>query len=559
MELRRIEKFLSKPICRKIGDFVTLAFFFLIVLLPTIYVLSYVFLDWSEIYNRVFADPIAGSIRWEIILDSLMLSFEIAALVTVIDVAIGLPMALILARYEFKGKELVDTLIDLPIAVPSSALGFSVFLFWATGSGISSLFGQETGIFSRGPLLILLAHVAFTYPYIVRSLIGVIESVNITYEHAGRTLGATTFTVFRTVTSPLMKPGLIAGMILAFTRSLGETGATLIVAGLAKTAPLVVVSLHDMLLIPSAAFLSMLLIVIASFFIFLIRFVSKRFGIPIKRIWPGPERFLSRSVFRRTRDLLTFAAFAVIVLFPSLFTFFYVALWWDGSPYTGAFESGVIYQIFVAPDYKWKALWSSLLTSIEIAFIATVINLLFGLLLAIIIVRRPWGKIRGVINTLVDVPLAIPTSALGFSAYLFWGPTGVGMLTPGFWLIVMVHVAFTYPYVVRTLVAMLEEMDPSLEEAARTLGASPFTAAHTVLLPLLKPALLAAAIFAFTRSLGETGATLMVMGTTRTVPLLIVDWAEEMRLPAAAFACVTLIFISYILLLSLRYVVGRRR
>lgn len=117
----------------------------------------------------------------------------------------------------------------------------------------------------------------------------------------------------------------------------------------------------------------------------------------------------------------------------------------------------------------------------------------------------------------------------------------------------LVHIAFTHPYVVRTLVAILEGMDPSLEEAARTLGASPLTTFRTVLLPLMKPGILAAAILAFTRSLGETGATIVVMGMARTVPVLIVEWVEAMALPAAVFACVVLILISYSLLLAFRY------
>ena len=149
----------------------------------------------------------------------------------------------------------------------------------------------------------------------------------------------------------------------------------------------------------------------------------------------------------------------------------------------------------------------------------------------------------------------IPTSALGFSVYLFWGLKGVGVLPPGFWLLTLTHIALAYPYAVRSLVAVLESVDPSLEEAARTLGAPPFTAFRTVTLPLIKPGLLSAAILSFTRSLGETGATIVVMGRVRTIPVLIVQWAESMALPAAAFACVILILISYLLLLSLRYIV----
>ena len=550
---RRLEKALSNRMLCRICDGISLAFFAVVILLPTIYVFSYVFTGWEKIFESIFADPIAGSIRWESMKQSIILSFEIAAAATLIDIAIGLPMAVILARYEFRGKEFIDTLIDLPMAVPSSALGFSVYLFWASSAGLSAISGGG-GLLSPGPALILLAHVAFTYPYIVRSLRGLIESVSVTYEHAARTLGAVPFTVFRTITSPLVKPGLIAGAILAFTRSLGETGATLIVAGIYETAPIKVVSWYGSFLIPEAALLSMTLTVIACTCLGIMKFVSERFGIPIRRVWPGPERFLSGRVQRGLRDLIAFSSFLGIVLLPSAFTVPYVVRWWGGSPFTGRFESGVYYQVFIAPDMKWRALWESLLASITVALLATLINLVMGTAMAVIIVRRGWGRLNSLLDALIDIPLAIPTSALGFSVYLFWGPRGMGLLTPGFWLILLVHVAFTYPYVVRTVIAALRGVPRQVEDAARTLGAPSFTVFRTVILPIVKPGLLSAAILAFTRSLGETGATIMVMGTVRTIPVLVVEWVEAMAFPAASFACVVLVLISYILLLTLRYV-----
>ena len=552
---RQLERLLSRPTFRKLWDGLALLLFVLFVLAPSIYVFTYVFTEWGEIYRRVFSDPIVGDTYWRSMLRAMGLSLQIAAAATLIDVIIGLPMALLLARYEFRGKRLLDALVDLPLAVPSSALGFSIFLFWATGEGVSRLFGVRTGLVSQGPLLILLAHVAFTYSYIVRSLTGVIESIDISYEHAARTLGAPSFTVFRTITSPLAKSGLIAGIILAFARSLGETGATIIVAGIYETAPLAVVSLHQRLLISSAAFLSAILVSIAVFLLLLVRFLSVRVGIPIRRVWPGPERLLSSGKARGLRDAFTFTSFALMILVPSCFTFPYVATWWSSSPYTGKLESGVYYQVFLAPDKKWASLWKSLAASIEVASITTVVDLLLGIPIAVMIVRRRWGHLNELINTLVDVPLAIPTSALGFSVYLFWGFKGLGLFTPGFWLITLTHIAFTYPYAVRSLVAILESLDPSLEEAARTLGAAPLTAFRTITLPLMRPGILAASILAFTRSLGETGATLVVMGNVRTIPILIVQWTESMALPAAAFSCVILIIVSYLLLLLLRYVV----
>jgi thiamine transport system permease protein len=230
--------------------------------------------------------------------------------------------------------------------------------------------------------------------------------------------------------------------------------------------------------------------------------------------------------------------------------------WWSGSPYTGNIQLGAFYQVFLAPDSKWPDLWSSITTSFQVAFLATAINIVAGLSMAFILSRRNLGRIRGLLDALVDIPLTIPTSALGFSFFLFWGPTGLNVLTPGFWLVILVHIGFTYPYVVRPLIAVVQGLDLHKEEVARTLGASSVTVFRTVILPSMKQDLLAAGIMSFTRSLGETGATVVVMGLSRTVPVLIVQWVESQALPAAAFACIILISISLVLLFILRYLLG---
>ena len=538
---REIERFLSKPACRLACDVMALAFFVLVILLPTVFLFAFVALRWDEVVFFVFNNPVSGDIRWWRMLNAIAVSFEVAAIATAIDLVIGIPIALLLARYEFKGKQVLDSLVDLPLGVPSAALGLSLYLFWGTGDGLNLL--------TRGFWLIVLTHVVFTFPYIVRSSVGVIEGVDRTYEHAARTLGAPPFTTFRTVTAPLSKAGLIAGSILAFTRSLGETGATLVVAGLVETAPLAVVSMHQRRLIGPAAFLSMLLVAFALALLAAIKVLSEKVGIPIKRVWPNFERKLSGKKPRLARDIASLSFFGLMILIPSCFSIPCSLSHWDV----------VSYEVFFAPDEKWKVLVDSLVTSFEVAAIATAINLLFGLAMAIVIVRRPWKRLCSILDTITDMPLVIPTAALGFSVYLFWGPRGLGLVNTGFWLIVLTHVAFTYPYVVRTLVAALKGLDPSLEHAARTLGAPPFMAFRTVVLPLISTSLLAAAILAFTRSLSETGATIVVMGTSRTVPVLVVMWSEAVGYAryAATFASVLLILVCYGLLLALRYVAER--
>jgi len=544
--LEEVEKRLSGRAARMAFDALALAFFFMMILMPTIYLLTYVLTSWDEIRFFVFENPVAGDVRWRRMLGAIGLSFQIAAISTAIDLLVGIPIALLLARYDFKGKRLLDSLIDIPLGVPSSALGFSVYLFWATSDGL--------GWLSMGFWLIVLTHVVFTFPYIVRSLVGVIEGVDITYEHASRTLGAPSFTTFRTITAPLAKPGIVAGAILAFTRSLSETGATMVVAGTLETAPLAVVSMHQRRLIGPAAFLSLILVLTGLLMLVALRVLSERVGIPIKKVWPDFERRLSGRAQRLARDTSTLSFFGFFILVPACFTIPYVVKWW--SP-PGRAEEGVFYEVFQAPDEKWRTLIEALMTSFRAALLATLINLVAGLAMAVLIVRRDWGRLNSVLDALTDVPLVIPTAALGFSVYLFWGPAGLGLVSTGFWLIVLTHVVFTYPYVVRTLVAALRGLDPSLEEAARTLGAPPLTVFRTVILPLLSSALFASSIMAFTRSLSETGATIVVMGVDRTVPVQIVVWSEASP-QAAAFASVLLITICYGLLLALRYVVRRR-
>ncbi|RLI07092.1 hypothetical protein DRO32_04470, partial [Candidatus Bathyarchaeota archaeon] len=481
LSLRELEKRLSNRAFRLAFDALALAFFILVILFPTLFLFAYVATGWEEVRDFVFHNPVSGDIRWHRMLTAVAISFQVAAVTTALDLAFGIPLALLLARYDFRGRRLLDALVDLPLGVPSAALGASMVLFWATGYGIGPLFGRPTGLLSRGFWLVVLTHVAFTFPYIVRSLVGVIEGIDVTYEHASRTLGAPSFTTFRTITAPLSLPGIMAGAILAFTRSLGETGATMIVAGLVETAPLAVVSMHERRLVASAAFLSMLLVLVGLAMLGAMRFVAEKFGLPFRGAWPEVERKLSGRRQRAFRDIGTLSFLGALVILPSCFSIPYVARFWPL----------VVQAVFRAEDEKWKLLVDGLVTSFEVALLATAINLVMGLSMAILIVRRDWGRLNRLLDALVDLPLVIPTAALGFSVYLFWGPRGLGLLETGFWLIVLTHVAFTYPYVVRTLVAALRSVDPALEEAARTLGAPPLTAFRTVVLPLIGTGLFA--------------------------------------------------------------------
>ncbi|MHC1590988.1 MAG: ABC transporter permease [Candidatus Helarchaeales archaeon] len=551
---RFIEKKLSSRKVSRIADIVAIIAFVGIILVPILYIFCYVFLNGNEILYNVFFHPISGPTRFFDMLIALERSFMIAGIVVIFDLLIGLPMAVILARGEFKGKKILDTIVDLPLAVPTAALGFSVFLFWGTDSGIGWFFGGQA-LLPEGFFMIVLAHVIFTYPYIVRNLKVVILNIDKNLEDAAQSLGAQKFTIFRTITGPLMKEGLIAGSILAFTRSLGETGATLIVYGVFETAPIQIVKAKSLGLFGSAAFLTMLLVLTSIGLLILIKLMTRRVGLPIQTVWVKPEKILSNKYLKYVRNIMIFIFFAVIIIIPALFIIPYLFENWGLA----------INQVFIDSN-KWAFLLVSLSNSLVIASITVVITLLIGIPMAYIIVRRNWGKFNAVLDTLVDIPLVIPSAALGFSVFLFWGtlgPFGVlaqskfWPLNPGFFLITLVHVIFCFPYMVRVLIAVISGMPRGFEDASRTLGASSFTSFRKVTLPLIKNGILAGSIMVFTRSLGETGATYVVMGMERTIPVMIVDWVESLDFAAAAFASFILIILSFILILTLRYITGK--
>ena len=105
----------------------------------------------------------------------------------------------------------------------------------------------------------------------------------------------------------------------------------------------------------------------------------------------------------------------------------------------------------------------------------------------------------------MDVPLSIPSAALGFAVFMFWGPAGLNIAEPGIGLIIFVHITFTFPFLVRPIMATIKNIQVGNEEASAVFGASSLTTFRKITLPAIKNGIIAGTIAAFTRSLGETG------------------------------------------------------
>ncbi|MCU1274138.1 MAG: molybdate transporter, inner rane subunit [Bryobacterales bacterium] len=162
----------------------------------------------------------------------LWLSLRVAALATLVSLALGLWIAYVLANRNFRGKELVDAVVMLPLVLPPTVLGYYLLVVLGRSSPIGHLYEWAFGT----PLVFTwqAAVVASTFhaiPLLVKSARAAFETVDRSYEKAARNLGASEWRVFWRVTLPLSRRSVVAASVLAFARALGDFGATLMIAG----------------------------------------------------------------------------------------------------------------------------------------------------------------------------------------------------------------------------------------------------------------------------------------------------------------------------------------
>ncbi|MDI6690275.1 MAG: ABC transporter permease subunit [Candidatus Bathyarchaeota archaeon] len=542
----KLDRLSSKPMV-KYGVYLTsVVLFFALILLPPI---LGIIIKWSAM-GKVLGD---GELVARI-LNAMKNSFVIALLVSVLDVAAGIPMAWFITRGRSKWINFLDTLADVPFIVPTAVLGYSLLLFWHKPDGISAFFGGS--IVSPGWLLVALLHFTFSYPIVVRVIVGALLDYKIEYEQASRTLGAPPLTTARTVTLGIIKPSLIAAFILAFARSISETGATMMVAGIFENGPVFIQNMKNAVsaqppqvsqaVYEGSTTLASIILVIVSCLIFAVaRILGSRLGVPIKKAWPTLERKLSYSSATLLRNITTLLIFFIIVLIPSLF----VAL-----PAFEALSTDALSKALAGVE-PWTEYWQSLVLSYSLGAVVTLLNVLIGLPMAIIVARKRLGNLSSTLNMLVDIPIIVPSVALGVSLRFFWKETLA--FIPDIWLLIFAHLAITYPYLVRSMSAAIERIGIELEEASRTLGAKPLGVFRTIIFPLTKYSMFSGAIMVFTRSVSETGATLAVT-QLKTAPVVLVGWVKGKVVATSleiGLGCGFLILISFIILLALRLVV----
>lgn len=209
------------------GFGITMGFSLLYLALLVLIPVSMVFLNSFSIGLTKFWE-IASSER---VLASLKISFGTSFLAASINAIFGLLIAWVIERYSFPGKKFIDGLIDLPFALPTAVAGISLTTLYAQNGWIGKLLAPLGIKISYTPLGITIALIFISFPFVVRTVQPVLQSIDFEVEEAAACLGAKRFQIFCKIIIPELLPALITGFALAFARALGEYGSVVFISG----------------------------------------------------------------------------------------------------------------------------------------------------------------------------------------------------------------------------------------------------------------------------------------------------------------------------------------
>ena len=492
-------------------------------------------------------------------------SLFLAVAVGILTTLLGLAFALVVTRSGFRYKKAIRALTVLPIITPPFVIGLALILLFGLSGSVTvffaDLFGvQPTRWLYGWPGVVIAQTLAFT-PIAFLVLIGVVEGVLPSMEEAAQTLRANRWQTFRTVSLPLMRPGLANAFLLGFIESMADFGNPLVLGGNFD-----VLSTEIFFAIVGAQYDQGRAAVLAMVLLF---FTLSAFY--AQRVWLGKKSYttvtgkgdsgvhplmpagLAIPVLTIALAWALFTATVyVMIVYGSV-----VELWGVNNTltikhYVTAFEIR-----FSEEGLRWTgAAWDSFWTTIMIAAVAAPFTAAVGLVTAYLLNRQTFaGKNAFEFGTMLS--FAIPGTVIGVSYILAFNVPPIELTGTGIILIIS-FVFRNMPVGVRAGIASMSQLDKSLDESSLTLGANSWQTFRRVILPLLRPAILAALIYSFVTAMTAISAVIFLVSARYDMATTYIIGRVENNDYGLAIAYSTaLIFVMLAAVGLLQFLVGR--
>ena len=471
---------------------------------------------------------------------------------------VGVPLAFLFERYTFTGRRLFAALAALPLVLPPlvGTVAF-IFLFGESGilaHGIQNLLGLETPPWRlEGWPALLLFHTYTMYPFFYVLTGAGLRRIDASLAEAARSLGASNFDVLRRVLLPQLTPSLLAAALLTFMTSMASFSAPLYFGGDVRVLTLEIYRARqrseDVIAVTQTVILAIMSL--AALIAFQRYEGTRKFAAAAMK---GAPRRRVTIASGKARAVATIVAviFAVVLVLP-VATLILVSFAQEGSWTTQTLPAAYTianYQRLFSDPYSSEVFFNSFTMSV----IAAVAALLWSFCVVTLLRRgRETQKFVGegwrrLLSLLILIPWALPGTVVAVSVAEAYGRPGslLGsfVLVGTFWILPVVYFLRFMPLVVRALQASMEQLDPTLEEAAGSLGARAWQRFTRVTLPLVWPGAVAGTLLAFVIALGEYVASVLVfVPANRPISIAIASELRDLNLGAAAAYGVVLIVI----------------
>lgn len=472
---------------------------------------------------------IAYPSTWRILKNSLLMCLTVGVLST----AVGLVFALVIERSRFRYRRLMQGFSLLPIITPPFVIGLAIiFMFGRAGFITRGVLGIESSFIFGYPGIVLAQTLSFA-PMAYLILSGVVQSLDTALEEASYTLGASRWRSFRTIIWPLIRPGLANAFLLSVIESLADFANPILLGGdfdvLATSIYLAIIGRYDEVLAASLGIV--LLSITLTTFIIQKYWVGKRSYVTITG---KPSRYSALPIPRSLDySLLGFSLVWIVltvVIYGSVFVGGFVKLWGINNSFTL-----LHYQRFLSDGFE------SYITTIKLAAISAPLTAVLGLVIAYLVSRYRFFAKRPFEFTSM-LSFAIPGTVIGIG-YVMSFNTPPLVFTGTAAILIICFIFRNMPVGIRSGMAALQQIDPSLEEASITLGASNFRTFGRVVLPLIRPAILSGLVFSFVRAMTAVSAVIfLVTASTKLATVVILGRIEAGKLGLATAYCTILIF-----------------
>ena len=459
-------------------------------------------------------DCLNGGGRCGVALNSLFMAIIVGALTTIL----GLVFALLVTRTNLKFRRVIRAMSVLPIITPPFVIGLAIILLFGLSGIVTTFVADVLGVAPTRwiyglPGIVLAQTLAYT-PIAFLVLIGVVESISPSLEEAGQTLRAKPLQVFETISLPLMRPGLANAFLLGFIESMVDFGNPLVLGGNYD-----VLSTEIFFAIVGAQYdqgkAAVLAIVLLSFT--LLAFYIQRFWLGKKSYTTITGKGDSGLPMQLPKLLsvpiivtgLSWGAFTLLIYSIIIYGSF-VQTW--GLDYSLTFKHYIsLFSFSFAEDgIQWiGSAWNSFWTTFTIALIAAPLTAAMGLVIAYLLSRHNFAA-KSAFEFGTMLSFAIPGTVIGVSYILAFNVPPIEITGTGIILVVS-FIFRNMPVGLRSGVAAMSQLDKSLDESSLTLGANSFQTFTRIILPLLRPAILAALVFSFVRSMTAISAVIFLV------------------------------------------------